>query len=329
MEEDKISVIVPAYNAEKTITKTLRSILGGGYRNVEVLVVDDGSTDKTKTIVKDLMLHDNRVKLITQSNSGVGVARCKGIQESIGEFIAFCDSDDWFEANYLQEHVKHLEKYKADISICRTQISNLPDIEYSDEISFKDKPDIVKAYVSYDGISVSLWDKVFRRKVLDTREILNDMRYSEDIYMNYIACKNADRIVQFNTTKYNWFNNMTSLSRGKFNPVKLGNDFEAWNKIIADCNRNYPELEETALLSSELWICGTYRLMVTHHYHNKKQEDMIAKYIRQDGLKVLKAEKNKRNKTFLRLAYMSFPFARGVWYFKNGCKTIVKKVIKK
>ena len=116
--------------------------------------------------------------------------------------------------------------------------------------------------------------------------------------MNYMACAYANRIVKFNTTKYNWYNNPNSLSRGKFDPVKLECDLSARNRIISDCKVNYPDLEETARLSSELWICGTYRLMVNCHYHNQKQEDMIAKYIRQDGIKVLKAEKNKRNKRF-------------------------------
>lgn len=94
-----------------------------------------------------------------------------------------------------------------------------------------------------------------------------------------------------------------------------------------DCQRYYLELEEIARLSSELWICGTYRLMVTCHYHNKELEDRIAKYIRQDGLKVMKAEKNKRNKAFLRFAYISFPLARIVWYTMNSCKMMIKKTL--
>lgn len=275
------------------------------------------------------MEQDARIKLITQNNSGVGAGRCRGIKESTGEYIAFCDSDDWFEDNYLEEHIRHLKEYNAEISMCRTHISNTADSGYSDEIIVREVPEIIKDYLTYNGISVSLWDKVFKKSLFDNKDVINDFRYSEDLYMNYIACKHANRIVKFNTTKYNWFNNPDSLSRGRFNPVKTECDFAAWDRIIEDCKINYPALEETARLSSELWICGTYRSMVTCHYHNREQEKRIARYIRQDGLKVFKAEKNKRNKAFLRIAYLSLPIARIIWYTKNGCKTIVKKFLQK
>ena len=329
MENNKVSVVVPAYNAEKTIENTLEKILGG-YNNVEVIVVNDGSTDNTENIVKSFIKRDNRVKLVSQVNSGVGVARCRGIKESSGNYIAFCDADDWFEDNFLQEHLKHLEKYNAEISMCRTHITGSADIGNSDDVSIKEKTDIVKDYLNYCGITVSLWDKVYKRELLDNKEIINDLRYSEDLYMNYIACKYANRIIKFNTTKYNWFNNPTSLSRGRFNPVKLENDFSAWDKIITDCNKNHPKLEETARLSSELWIAGTYRSMVNSHYHNKELEKKIARYIRQDGIiKTLAAEKNRANKRFIRLAMISMPLARYTWYVLTGAKRMVKKVIRR
>ena len=301
----------------------------GEYKNVEIIVVNDGSTDNTENIVKKFMLDNHRIKLYNQVNSGVGAARSLGIKMSTGDFIAFCDSDDWFDTNFLQEHIKYLKKYDADISICRTYITGTINKENSNEISVLNKPNIIKSYINYEEISVSLWDKIFKKDVLKIDEIFNDFRYSEDLYMNYIACKYANKIIKFNTTKYNWFNNPASLSRGKFNPIKLECDFAVWNKIIDDCRNNYPDLVETARLSSELWICGTYRLMVSCHYKDKDKENMIARYIHQDGIKVLKAEKNKRNKLFLCFAYVSFPLARIVWYIMNYCKAIIKKIIHK
>lgn len=327
MEESKVSVIVPVYNAEKTIQRSLESVLYGGYSNFEIIVVDDGSTDKTAEIVQSFATKDDRVKYIFQVNSGVGVARCKGIKESTGEYIAFCDSDDWFHSDFLQEHIKHLKKFNADISMCPT-FSDSINFKCSDVVILKEKPDILSDYLNYKGMSVSLWDKVFKRELLDNDEIDNDFRYSEDLYMNYVACKRANRTVYFKTTCYYWFNKPNSLSRGQFNPIKLECDFSSWNKIIEDCKLNFKHLETTARLSSELWLCGTYRLMVSRHYHNKEQEKRIAKYVRQDGIKVLKAEKNKRNKVFLVISYFSFPLARMVWYILNGSKKVIKKFLK-
>lgn len=76
----------------------------GGYKNIEVLVINDGSNDNTESIVNKIVGQDSRVQVISQQNLGVGVAKSIGVQKSIGEYIAFCDSDDWFDANYLKEH---------------------------------------------------------------------------------------------------------------------------------------------------------------------------------------------------------------------------------
>lgn len=99
--------------------------------------------------------------------------------------------------------------------------------------------------------------------------------------------------------------------------------------MIDDCKKNRPELEEQTRLSSELWLCGTYRVMVSSHYYNKELERKIANYIRQDGAKPLRTEKNKRNKAFLRVAIVSFPLARVTWYGLHLGKDIVKKIIRK
>lgn len=328
MEQKKVSVIIPAYNAEKTIERAIKSITGGDSF-IEVIVVNDGSTDNTQSIVENLAKEDSRIILINKENGGVGAARSVGIKKSTGDYIAFCDSDDWYECNFIEEHIKHLEKYNADISECSMQISSTANLEYDDSITIKEGYSFILDYLNYNCVSVALWDKMYKRSILDNEEVFNNLRYSEDLYMNYVACKYAKRIVKFNTTKYNWYNNTSSLSRGKFNPLKLENDFQSWERIIEDCKKNYPELEETARLSSELWICGTFRSMVSCGYHNKELEKRIATYIRQDGRKPLKAEKNKRNKAFLRVALVSFPLARLIWSTKNLLIRIVKRILRR
>lgn len=299
----------------------------GGYQNLEVVVINDGSTDGTEEIVKDFQTKDERVVLINQTNHGAGYAKSVGIRYCTGDYIAFCDSDDWFDADYLQEHYKHITAYDADISQCRTFATTSVDPGNTDRIEILDA-DLVKKYVSYQSINVSLWDKLYKREVLDTEEIFTDCRYAEDLYMNYVASKRAKRIVKFDTTKYNWYCNPNSLSRSSFKPIRLESDFNAWGRIINDCAKYYPQLEETARLSSELWICGTYRAMVNSHYHNKELEKRIATYIRQDGLqKALNAENNKANKRFIRLALISMPLARYTWYMMRFVKDGAKKIL--
>lgn len=107
----KVSVIIPAFNCEKYIGQTIESVLSQTYRNFELIVVDDGSTDNTKAIVKNY-LQDSRIKYIYQDNSGVSAARNIGFAKSHGKYIAFLDSDDLWYPNKLEEQVRLLEMNK-------------------------------------------------------------------------------------------------------------------------------------------------------------------------------------------------------------------------
>ena len=100
-----ISVVVPAFNASQTIRETLRTISQQTYRNLEVIVVDDGSTDNTAALVQEHSLHDPRFRLISQMNGGVASARNTGVHASSGEFIAFIDADDLWHPSKLEKQI--------------------------------------------------------------------------------------------------------------------------------------------------------------------------------------------------------------------------------
>lgn len=99
--EEKVSVVIPIYNCEKYILQCIESIQNQTYKNLEIIIVDDGSTDNSSRIVEKLSLNDNRIKLIKQPNSGVSSARNNGILASTGKFVTFCDSDDFIAENHI------------------------------------------------------------------------------------------------------------------------------------------------------------------------------------------------------------------------------------
>jgi glycosyltransferase involved in cell wall biosynthesis len=112
-----VSIIIPAYNAEKYIKGAIESALAQTYKNIEIVVVDDGSTDKTKDIVKEFA--DKRIKYIYQKNSGVAITRNTGIKNSTGEYIAFLDADDYYFPKKIEEEIKFLEQNKKfDLVYC-------------------------------------------------------------------------------------------------------------------------------------------------------------------------------------------------------------------
>lgn len=112
-----VSVIVPAYNAERFIQRTLNSILAQTYQNLEVIVVDDGSTDRTADIIREIAQQDNRVTLLQQSNSGVAAARNLGIQYSKGEFIAPIDADDIWHSKNLEKQIQCFAESNSNVGL--------------------------------------------------------------------------------------------------------------------------------------------------------------------------------------------------------------------
>ncbi|MDY6902826.1 MAG: glycosyltransferase family A protein [Cyanobacteriota bacterium] len=104
-----VTIVLPAYNASEYLAETLNSVLNQTYKDFELLVIDDGSTDNTRDIVRDFCQQDSRIRLISQENQGVSVARNSGIKMARGKYIAFLDSDDLWLPNKLARHVEHLQ----------------------------------------------------------------------------------------------------------------------------------------------------------------------------------------------------------------------------
>ena len=120
-----ISVIIPTYNREETIEKSIRSVLTQTYKDFELLVIDDGSTDNTRLIVESI--RDDRIRYYYQENAGACAARNKGVALSIGEFVAFHDSDDVWKPDKLEKQIRVIKETGADIIFCQMLRCNLED----------------------------------------------------------------------------------------------------------------------------------------------------------------------------------------------------------
>lgn len=116
--EEKVSIIIPVYNAEKFLEKCLDSIINQTYRNIEIVCINDDSTDNSEKILKQYQLKDNRVIFKTIENGGLTRARNTGIKEATGEFFMFVDSDDYIESNMVEKMLNTINKEKADVVRC-------------------------------------------------------------------------------------------------------------------------------------------------------------------------------------------------------------------
>ena len=114
-DEDLISIIVPVYNVEKYLEQCLESLLNQTYKNIEIIVVNDGSTDQSLDILKKYSFKDNRIKLYSQKNQGISAARNTALEHINGKYVMFVDSDDWIEINTCEIALHEMKKNDSDI----------------------------------------------------------------------------------------------------------------------------------------------------------------------------------------------------------------------
>lgn len=243
MDEVKVSVIVPVYNAETYIKECVDNLLLQTYKNIEIILVDDGSTDNSGVICDNYALRDSRVRVFRIPNSGPACARNYGLGKVTGEFIMFVDSDDWIEIETIENCIKALQKYDVDMVLF--DLCNYDDriIEYyhlfqenekifaDDEIS---RLEDVMLTTKGEGTTytVALGGPVCK---LYKYELLEKCKFPEDIYFGEDTCyvahalKMMKRVIYLKKTMYHRRIVETSLQHSKsVTQVERRRDFVNW-----------------------------------------------------------------------------------------------------
>ena len=187
-----VSVIIPVYNGENFIENCVQSVLHQTFSDLQVIVVDDGSTDQTAFILEQLSHQDARLQVIHQENGGVSKARNKGLAAATGEWILFVDADDLISVDYCEAMVQAASNMTVDVLIARPHQAGEPDC-----VKLNDKTKLIKACLSYDEIEFSYnvdapWGKLFRLSVVRENGITfpEELTRSEDAYfcMDFYRC---------------------------------------------------------------------------------------------------------------------------------------------
>lgn len=166
-----ISIITPVYNTEKYLSECLDSIFSQTIKDFELICVDDGSTDNSLNILNNYQNKHKNLKIISQKNGGPGVARNTGIDNALGKYICFWDSDDIFEPDALEKMYNQAEETKADISICRMQMfssqteQTIP-LPLSRRIKYniRNCTDFLKSYLLFPWYTFKIYQEIAKRK---------------------------------------------------------------------------------------------------------------------------------------------------------------------
>lgn len=233
MKNPLISVIVPIYNVEKFLPYSMESILNQTYSNLEIILVNDGSTDKSKSICEMYQSKDKRIKLINQKNQGVSVVRNIGIANATGEYIGFIDSDDRVSFEFYEQLYKLIKETDSDIAECAS-------VQISEEDLFNHKYKFDSAeelsYIVTDSIgalnrihnedryivgkSLVVWNKLYRRTLFENLQFPIGKRYEDD-FTTYKIFNKINRFVSTEKVLYNYVQRKDSIMHQKFSLKRL------------------------------------------------------------------------------------------------------------
>lgn len=213
MIENLVSVIIPVYNKEDYIDDCIESIVNQTYKNLEIIVLNDGSTDKSEQKIEKWQKKDKRIKYLKHQNIGLGPTRNRGIDVMSGDFVCFVDADDSIQSNMIESMIKEVTD-KIDVIVCETFIceENEKSVRKTIEkemilVKNNNIQEFFKSYYYKNIYSHNAWDKMYRREFIKENNILfgdNKKIFAEDTYFSLQVIINSPTILFLNKPLYNY-----------------------------------------------------------------------------------------------------------------------------
>ncbi len=240
----KISVVVPVYNVAEYLPECIESIQKQTFDDYEIILVDDGSTDSSGIICDEYAANDARIRIIHQKNAGVSAARNTGLESAVGDYIAFVDSDDIVDTEYLSCMYEGITAQNADMVVVQHKSfkqsigESKPNTQSKNSLLVSGREACFIRYAGYDKVYPAVWGKLYNR------EIFNDLRFPlgrihEDQYVISVALQKCRKILILDTELYYYRTRENSItnsafSANQFDNIILMNEVIAYYKLTGD-----------------------------------------------------------------------------------------------
>ena len=275
---EKISVIVPIYNVEPYLKKCIDSIINQTYKNLEIILVDDGSPDNCGQICDDYAKKDTRIKVIHKKNGGLSDARNAGLEVCTGNFLSFVDSDDWIELNTYEVMMKNMNEYNADIVVSNINYVYKDKVEskYSeDKIRCFNKEEAMKELIKDGLVQAVVWNKLYKREFIDNLRFKVG-KLNEDEFFTYKICAKAERIVYIPEPLYQYRQRENSIM-GAYSLKRL-DSVDALYERLQFIKLNFPKLyNDEKIIFCNVCIYN-YQMLLKSNISNKESKKKLIKY---------------------------------------------------
>lgn len=251
-----ISVIVPIYNVDKYLLRCLHSISGQTYSNIEVLLIDDGSTDNCRAIMDEFVQKDNRFIPFHLSNHGVSAARNYGLQHMTGEYVTFIDSDDLVDSNYIEHLYQALIETNTQMSTCLAYecAKNIEHYKCQPSKSEIKRIDVDETYdYTQPYVRFAVWGALYSKKILGNLKFETDLYVGEDAVFSANILSRCKAYAFVNEKLYVYMIYQQSASHGVYNEKKRTEIFAA--QRIEKIYENYPQKFKRNVEAWNCWLC--------------------------------------------------------------------------
>ncbi len=309
-----ISIIVPVYNISICVDKCITSLIAQTYKNVEIILVDDGSTDGSNYICEKYAGEDSRVKVVHKKNGGLSDARNRGIEVATGEYISLVDGDDFVDEDYIEKQYNALREYSADMAITSHKVI-YPNKEINKSTGEKyvaEPEEILRRILYDDGVDLSAWGKLYNTRLFENTKYPKG-RLFEDSATTYKLVDACAKIAVDSIPTYNYVMRPGSIVNENFSTSKM--DLIISTKEMTDyIRKKYPELDKGCDRRMMYAYLSTLSQLAKSKTKDKKSEQVLMSYIKINRRKVLKDNNlPKRDRWALRSTFFGFGFYKFAW----------------
>ena len=223
---ETVSIIIPVYNIENYLRECLDSVVNQTYSNLEIVIVDDGSTDSSGRICDEYAAKDNRIKVIHQKNAGAAAAKNTALDNVSGEYVAFVDSDDYVSTKWIETMFQSMKRYNADIVECgfdKYKTSGVSSVVTTDEEKNVLAEDYLYDYISH-WESALFWNKLYKKELVCSFRFRKERRCIDDEFFTYKVISIAKRIVKIKDILYHYRQRKTSAVHTIKNSLQITDD---------------------------------------------------------------------------------------------------------
>lgn len=285
---DLISIIIPVYNSYLYLDRCISSLQNQSYKNLEIILVNDGSTDRSGELLDKYANEDQRIKVVHQKNGGISNATNRGLKEASGDYIGFMDNDDWVHPEMYRILHESIIKHDTDIAECNAFYTSqyIPNHSLKNDISVIIESRTKTLVRVLKTMAFSNWRRLHKRKIIHNVWFDEDIRLSQDAIFSIKSIINANSIAYISEPLYYYFTGNASVTRSSFRKSHL-DSVEGAKRIGQVIKKNYPVDRAVKEAYSHFFTKTLIYFYVTITHQSNEDSDRI---IRKSLLKEIKKQ---------------------------------------